>query len=293
MRYLVIFPPKILRLIKLAGVNARFFIQSWRGRINFRKYEGRYQHKTLFIAGLPKSGTTWLKGMLAGYPGFDEILIPDATSYELKTGGSHDYDLPLDIFSRFKNMLVITKMHVPGSTWNVKLLDEAGINYVVLYRDLRDVAVSYCYYVRKTAWHPEYPVYSKLSLEEGLKRFADTLLGEYAEWVGSWGMNLNPERGLMVKYEMLVKEPYSVMSQIAEHFELDNSSETIKCIVDDNSFIKLSRGRNQGESNPDSFFRKGIAGDWKNHFTPEINKLYKEKIGQFLIKFEYEQNLDW
>jgi hypothetical protein len=190
-------------------------------------------------------------------------------------------------------MLVITKMHVPGSARNVRLLDEAGVNYVVLYRDLRDIAVSYCYYVRKTVWHPEYPVYSKLTLEEGLQRFADTLLGEYTKWVRSWQMNLNPDRGLMVRYEMLVKEPYSVMSKISEHFELDNSSETIKRIVDENSFIKLSRGRNRGESNSASFFRKGIIGDWKNNFTPEIIELYKEKIGQFLIEFEYEQNMDW
>jgi hypothetical protein len=40
-------------------------------------------------------------------------------------------------------------------------------------------------------------------------------------------------------------------------------------------------------------FRKGIAGDWKNYFTPELKETYKESIGKFLIEFGYERDLSW
>jgi hypothetical protein len=249
--------------------------------------------RILFIAGLPKSGTTWLKKMLTSYPGFNEILIPDITFYELANIGSHDYDLPEDMFSRFKNMLVVTKMHVHGSPHNARLLQEAGVKYVVLYRDLRDVAVSHYFYVRQTPWHPEYPVYSRLSLHEGLALFGVRLLPEFVAWVRSWDKNRDPSLSLMFRYEDMLEDTVGSMTRVAEHFELDSSPETVGKIVDAHSFKRLSGGRKQGQENKESFFRKGKSGDWKNHFTPELRAMYREVAGDFLIEFGYEQDYDW
>lgn len=42
-----------------------------------------------------------------------------------------------------------------------------------------------------------------------------------------------------------------------------------------------------------SFERKGIAGDWKNHFNKESKKLFKEFSSKELIKLNYEKNDNW
>lgn len=40
-------------------------------------------------------------------------------------------------------------------------------------------------------------------------------------------------------------------------------------------------------------FRKGVMGDWRNYFTPEHKRAFKEVAGQLLIELGYEKDLDW
>jgi len=42
-----------------------------------------------------------------------------------------------------------------------------------------------------------------------------------------------------------------------------------------------------------SHFRKGIIRDWKNYFTREHKKLFKEVAGRLLIREGYEKNTKW
>jgi hypothetical protein len=286
-------PAPLARVAKRIGVYPRYVAQARACRNGFRQFGHLYPQKVLFIAGLPKSGTTWLKRMIAAYPGFHELLIPDVAAYELATGGSHDYNLPTDMFSHFENMLVVTKMHVHGSPHNVKLLRAAGVKYVVLYRDLRDVAVSGVFYLRQTAWHPEHPVYAKLSVIEGLAAFAERTLPAFVDWIRSWHQNRDPRMSVELRYEQMLTDPIAAMMRVAEHFELDTSPQRIRTIVEQYSFERLSGGRSRGQESEDSFFRKGVAGDWKNHFTPKLRELYRELLGDFLIEFGYEQDQSW
>lgn len=286
-------PPRVARGAKRIAVYPRYFHQARASRRGFREFGRLYPQKLLFVAGLPKSGTTWLERMLSSYPGFHDVLIPNATSHELATGGSHDYELPSETLSRFENMLVVAKMHIHGSPHNVQVLRRAGVKYVVLYRDLRDVAVSHVFYVRQTPWHPEHPLYSKLSVEAGLGLFARRTLAPFADWVRSWHENADSDRSLFIRYEDMLADTRAVMTQVAEHFQLDSSDETIASIVHTHSFDRLSGGRTPGQMESQSFFRKGVSGDWMTYYTPELRAAYKNEIGTFLIDFGYERDLSW
>jgi hypothetical protein len=283
-------PPPAARLGKRVAVYPRYWTQARACRRGWRRYGDRYRRRIVFIAGLPKSGTTWLERMVASYPGFHELLIPEVAAYELATGGSNDYELPDDFFSRLDRMLVITKMHVHGSPHNVELLRRAGVRYAVLFRDLRDVAVSHHFYVRNTPWHPEHPVYAGLSVEEGLAEFARRSLVAWAGWVRSWHEHLDDELGMVVRYEELLEDTVGVMTALAKHFELDSSPQAIGRIVEQQRFERLAAGRRRGEERSSSFFRKGIAGDWKNHFTPQLTEMYANLLGDFLVEFGYEED---
>lgn len=286
-------PPWAARVAKRAVVGPRYRLQARACRRGYREFGDRYPNPVLFVAGLPKSGTTWLERMLSSFPGFHDLLIPDVAAHELRTGGSHDYELPEDMFDRFDRMLVLTKMHVHGSPHNVEVLRKAGVPYVVLFRDLRDVAVSNFYYVRNTPWHPEHPVYQSRSLEEGLELFAQRTLPAYAAWVRSWHANRDPGRSLEVRYEQMLADPAGTLGSVASHVGLPADEAEIARIVEANSFGRLAAGRSRGQSDDRSFFRKGVAGDWVNQFTPRLRSVYKDVIGDFLVEFGYERDLSW
>ncbi|MHC4428871.1 MAG: sulfotransferase domain-containing protein [Planctomycetota bacterium] len=285
-----VLPPPAAKLAKRVAVRPRYWTQARACRQGWQRYGDRYPRQLVFIAGLPKSGTTWLERMVASYPGFHELLIPEVAAWELATGGSNDYELPDDFFSRFESMLVISKMHVHGSPHNVELLKRAGVRYAVLFRDLRDVAVSHYFYVRNTPWHPEHSVYARLSVTDGLAEFATRSLAAWAGWVRSWHENLDGDLGLIVRYENLLDDAAGVMTALAEHFELDSSPQTIERIVEEQRFERLAAGRRRGQERTSSFFRKGVAGDWRNHFTPQLTEMYTRVLGDFLVEFGYEKD---
>jgi len=66
------------------------------------------------------------------------------------------------------------------------------------------------------------------------------------------------------------------------------SRATVAEVVQRNAFSVASGGRQPGEADPTSFVRKGIAGDWKNHFDEECNRLYCETAGEVLTAAGYE-----
>jgi hypothetical protein len=262
-----------------------------KARKNYVKYD--YKHDLLFVAGLPKSGTSWLENMVAEYPGYKKNMLPQAIKFEQRNKGSHFLELEKEWLKSLENSLTVLKLHNYGSENNAEILKILKIPYIVLYRDLRDVAVSYYFYVKKTWHHPEYEAYKDLSIVEGLLRFSKTLLPAYKKWIDSWEQNVDPSLGKIIRYEDLKQNTFTIFTQIADHFQLPNGSERIKEIVQKNSFKKLTGGRKEGEENSSSFFRKGTSGDWKNHFTPEIKDKFKNIIGNQLIELGYEENLNW
>jgi hypothetical protein len=286
-------PPWAARLGKRVINRPRYRTQLRAARETFRQFGANYPHPVLFVAGLPKSGTTWLESMLASFPGYQDVMIPEAVAYEQSHGGSHDYDIPSDMFDRLQHALVIAKMHVHGSPHNVDVLRKAGVPYLVMYRDLRDVAVSYVFYVRRTPWHPEHPHYRSLSPAQGLDRFADTMLMPYVDWVRSWNANRDIEKSMELRYEDLLASPGDRMMAVAAHFGLTPSPQALERIIEKNSFQKQSAGRAGEQQKDRSFFRKGVAGDWRNHLEGELKSTYKRALGTFLVEFGYEQDESW
>ena len=60
-----------------------------------------------------------------------------------------------------------------------------------------------------------------------------------------------------------------------------------------NDFQKKAGGRKEGEEDVRSHFRKGVAGDWKNHFKDCHRKYFKTHYSNLLIKLGYERDQNW
>ncbi|MEZ4695548.1 MAG: sulfotransferase domain-containing protein [Rhodothermales bacterium] len=63
--------------------------------------------------------------------------------------------------------------------------------------------------------------------------------------------------------------------------------------VFDHRFEKTSGGRKKGIEDPKSHYRKGVAGDWKNHFTPEHCRAFLKRFDGLLQVTGYEEDDSW
>ena len=276
-------PPTLLRQLKSLWRWPRFWNELGKARQGFRAHGSTYDKPILFVAGLPKSGTTWLESMLKAYHGYHAMGHPANTSWELTHDGSHHFEIPTGFFESFEGGLCVIKLHCHGSKNNLRRLADAGVPYVVLYRDLRDAAVSHVFYVKRTPWHPEYPLYKDLDVQQGLAHFARTLLPEWRDWIRSWRNGADPENSIVVSYEDMKAESMTRMNDVAELFGLPQ--EPLPKIVEACSFNNMKKGG--------SFFRKGKSGDWMNHFNPELRRQFGDVIADDLVEWGYEADDQW
>jgi hypothetical protein len=60
-----------------------------------------------------------------------------------------------------------------------------------------------------------------------------------------------------------------------------------------NAFARKSDGRAPGVERVDSHYRKGVAGDWLNHFGPGHRAYFKDRYGDLLVRLGYADGTGW
>lgn len=92
-----------------------------------------------------------------------------------------------------------------------------------------------------------------------------------------------------VRYEDLLENTESEVQRLLEFLGAPSNDKVVRRCVKKASFEKLSKGRQRGEEDSTSFYRKGIAGDWKNVFTERDEQVFMEEAGDLLIELGYEK----
>lgn len=131
-------------------------------------------------------------------------------------------------------------------------------------------------------------------LESGCSIFTEERLSQLARrWayrVGKAhrdGTALYGERYLEIRYEDLLRETPRTLRRIFELLGARTDDRFIERCIRASSFEKASN-RRQGEEDSGSFFRKGVAGDWRGVFTERDREIYKELAGNQLAEMGYE-----
>jgi len=93
-------------------------------------------------------------------------------------------------------------------------------------------------------------------------------------------------------YEALLTDGRGVARGVLDYLALPYDEALLTHLLDRSSF-RYYTGRDPGQENRKRFYRKGIAGDWKNHFRDEDKRIFKEIAGDLLIQLGYEKDLDW
>lgn len=167
---------------------------------------------------------------------------------------------------------------------------------MVLLRDLRDTLVSAYFSLRnshetKTGELTYYrSLLSHLSCEEGLLFLAETWLGR-AAWIQRTWLASGVR---CYKVEDCFAEPERVLARLMqESWGLTLEPQVLETVIKRHSFKELSGGRPRGSEDQHSHYRKGVAGDWVNHFTPRLARRFEYLYNDVLLVAGYISQAGW
>ena len=224
----------------------------------------------------PRSGGTWLGQMLA-------------------TG--LDIPFPRNQFPVFRTSVM--HGHYLGS-WGMK-------NVVVIWRDGRDVVVSmyhHCLFKNERRNAPlvdavrrDLPFKDYEDVRSNLPAFIEYSFTRQRHPHFSWADFVRRWYGrngvIYTHYEQLLGNPASELQRIVLGLSGKRlEAERAVTIAEDLSFARQA-GRLPGEENKRRFMRKGIVGDWRNHFSRDACERFDHYAGNELLLLGYESDRGW
>jgi hypothetical protein len=232
----------------------------------------------IYVMGYPRSGTTWLCRLIADY-----LHLPHPQVWVTPFGGpavTHTHDL--------------ASHKLPYSVYAV--------------RDGRDAMVSFYYmYVRGMPDRPTrayrnapwFPPETRNNTRQHLPAFIEHIMTRPHPRPYNWpthvqrSLDRGPANMPLVHYESLHADPETTLATMLEVLcGQAPDPEQVRHTVDRNSFQRLS-GRTSGQADTGALMRKGVVGDWRNHFTREAAEVFDHYAGEVLIRLGYENNRQW
>lgn len=232
----------------------------------------------MFVLGYPKSGTSWVCQLLADY-----FRLPFPQHSILPIGFPavvHGHELPSNAYP-------------------------IGV-YVV--RDGRDVMVSSYFHMRADLlaggkYNRYSAVFRQFDLnapaQENLPKFIESQASVPLCRDGNWGKHVSAYFQLsqpclkLLRYEALRSEPIAAFSTLIEAMTGSQADEAhVHESIGRFSFERLAERTPKSENN-NSYLRKGVIGDWRNHFNRASAYKFDKHFGEALIDCGYESDHDW
>ncbi len=269
------------------------------------------RRRVFFVVGCQKSGTTWVERLLDAHPSvccrgeghFSDLLGPvleqairlhnDEARVTWTVSQQEAFAavrlLTDGIFARYlanrpePGAVRIIGDRTPEAATGIPALDALypGASFVHVIRDGRDGAVS--------GW-------AHLERENGTGRFAT-----FADYAGYFARNhwapyirrarrageRLGKRYTEVRYERLLADPRGEAARLLEFLGVAADGATAQACVDRASFQSLSGGREPGQEDRTSHYRKGIAGEWRDRFDEEALRRFESEAGDLLAELGY------
>lgn len=121
-------------------------------------------------------------------------------------------------------------------------------------------------------------------LQYSIRHLADFgLFASQRSWFGATGDTASK----VVRFEDLTgPEGRDHFVRLFEHCRIDVPNRVLDTVLETNSFERLS-GRAKGQEDAHTHFRKGVSGDWRNHFVPEVQAVFDDSTGDLIERLGY------
>ena len=239
-----------------------------------------------WVAEYPKSGGTWLARMVGDYlqlPFPQHSLLPVTFSAVFQDFGTYD--------PRLRRVLYV-------------------------YRDGRDVMTSLYYDRLRIARHADRPgtarinrVYEKLlgkgydpaDITRHLPRFIEFEFqhpgrGSSVSWsdhVEGWLEGRDSGHVAYLSYEELRRDCGGTLGRAMQQVTGREIDDWRMQVTVEKMSMQRQTGRAPGQADPSQHIRKGITGDWRNHFSREAAEIFDHLAGATLVRLGYEQDRGW
>jgi hypothetical protein len=250
----------------------------------------------IFGNSKPKSGSHLLLQILNGFTQIMPYRYVDADPIRTikKGGGRRATD---DILADLRSMQngVIGWGYLEATKENASFLTAAGrVNYF-MYRDPRDMLVSQVFFA--TDMHGEHGMHDYYnSLPDVAARLKVAITGvekddlkmvnvrQRYEGVFQW---LQQKNVMCIRFEDLINNRDDTLNAMLDEVEktgYKNPTPREKALAVLVDAIQPKKSHT---------FRSGKTGGWKEHFTGEHKKLFKEVAGDLLVRLGYEKDNTW
>ena len=274
------------------------------------------------LRGFMKSGTNWLGSLLSSH---EEISVVGEFHWQNVVSAYNANQNSLSIFKEdgatengrrhLENMIKQNLIDLAESTASVigdrtphtiAPVALSGVPHISIIRDGRDVLVSRAFHLYNSPevtklferipemakllvefqadpWffhkNPDQLLCHEVMIRESLNWWKNHLIGDEK------AIELYPKLPVrFVKYEDLHRNTQEERAKLFEFLD-----------VDPKRAARIEGHLKPGfeEERPSEFLRKGVVGDWKNYFTDQTKKWFKEYAGEQLIKYDYVKSMDW
>ena len=279
-----------------------------------------FEKQIFFIGGAMKSGTTWLQLSLDAHPrlscGGEGHFTNQLAPRLVRALGDYNGYLNAKNTDTFNEIagyagldeadvlyLVMTAIaaalrrqpkarHASAvgekTPDNVRAFDLLGTifpnaKFIHVVRDGRDCAVSAWFHNLRTAPPQAFGEFG--TKDAYLERFAQFWSSNVGAGAGFGAQQ--PARYRAVRYENLLAAPELTLGGLFDFLGVETDPGILAAYRDAGSFGRLSGGRVPGIEDRQSFFRKGVAGDWPQHFGPAVQAAFEAAAGPWLDRFGY------
>ncbi len=251
----------------------------------------------LFANAFPKSGTHLLIQILQGFtrlgPAVDSGL-PAVVMFDGPTGQPRPLRAILSELARLRPG-DIAYGHLHALPEIVAALCRDGVAPFFVYRDPRDVVVSHVHYVTEIETNHVHHAYYR-SLPDFDARLRTSILGRpeldapfpdirgrFEPYLG-W---LERPEVCALRFEELIEGQEAAIGRVIEHAAARGFPLPVRV---PQAVRALIRGLNPAKS---PTFRSGRVGGWRQVFTPEHKRLFKQVAGDLLVRLGYEKDDGW
>jgi len=282
------FSAKLRRMLRSPGKYVR---SAWRWKsLSFN------DAPPIFANAKPKSGSHLLLQVMKG---FCEIApyayVASDPVRTIKASGGRRSDRKILADLKAIHPGVIGWGYVDATPQNVAFLCQPGrVNYFI-YRDPRDMLVSHVFFATDMhTGHGMHEYYQKLpNFNErlkvaicGIQKDGLFMVDIRERYTGVFEWLAQPA-AMCIRFEDLIDNRDATLGKMLDQVEKTGyhiptpRHEALDILVD---AIQPSKSHT---------FRAGKTGGWKEHFSMENKKLFKDVAGDLLVQLGYEKNNDW
>lgn len=247
----------------------------------------------VFNVTFPKSGTVWMNEILSlirrnGDPTWNrEVPNWDRMPWYETISGKEKSEkaTPPRMFSSH-----LPIQHFAKSFFNTK----AKIIYTC--RNPKDVLVSLFYYSQFVKFMKDPGNFNDF-MEDFLE--GKVAFGSWFDHVKGWMEMKNKSNFLLITYEELLEDTRGTVVKICEFLGKELDDAVIDSVVENSSFEVMKGNKMCNFSithealmdhSKGRFLRKGVSGDWKNHFTvaqsERFDTVYKERMKGLKMRWD-------